>query len=107
MLEVAINYDPKIIQEFARRLYKQAASIIVTATIVGAVFGAIIGGIIVNATSLHRDMDPTVGILIGAAFFGLFGFSVGRERAFKLKLQAQIALCQVKIEENTQSSLLK
>ena len=107
MAEATINYDPKIIQEFAKRLYKQAASIVIVYTVLGAILGIIIGGIIVNGTSLHRDMNPLIGILIGAAFFGLFGFSIGRERAFKLKLQAQTALCQVKIEENTRNSALK
>jgi len=39
--------------------------------------------------------------LLGAILFGLLGFWLGRERAFQLKLQAQTALCQAKIEENT------
>ena len=107
MPEAPISYDPEIIHEFAKRLYKQAASILIVYTVLGAVMGAAIGAIIVNATSLHRDMNPMIGVLIGAAFFGLFGFSIGRERAFKLKLQAQTALCQVKIEENTRTSVLK
>ena len=38
-----------------------------------------------------------VGILIGAAI----GYSMGSTRAFRLKLEAQIALAQVEIEANT------
>lgn len=33
------------------------------------------------------------------------GFLIGQERAFRLKLQAQIALCQVRIEENTRKAV--
>jgi hypothetical protein len=32
---------------------------------------------------------------------GLLGFGIGWNKAFLLKLQAQTALCQAKIEENT------
>ena len=45
-----------------------------------------------------------IACLIGALLFGLIGFMAGRERAFTLRVQAQKALCQVKIEENTRKS---
>jgi hypothetical protein len=32
---------------------------------------------------------------------GLVGYSLAQDKAFQLKLQAQVALCQVQIELNT------
>lgn len=42
-------------------------------------------------------MIALIGLLVGAGI----GFALGQERAFKLKLEAQVALCQVQIEKNT------
>ena len=39
--------------------------------------------------------------IVFAIFTGALGYGMGREKAFLIKLQAQIALCQAKIEENT------
>jgi hypothetical protein len=41
------------------------------------------------------------GVLIGASFLCIIGYYFGKEKAFQLKLQAQVSLCQVAIEENT------
>jgi hypothetical protein len=43
--------------------------------------------------------------LIGILVVGLLGFWIGWNKAFILKLHAQIALCQAKIEENTRNSM--
>lgn len=86
-----ITYDPAVIQEFATRLYDKASSIIATYTVAGLVIGALV------CVSSH---DFTV-VIIGAVIGALFGFLIGKERAFKLKLEAQVALCQVQIEKNT------
>lgn len=91
------NYDSKIIYEMADKLYKKADSIIVTYTALGAlILGAL--GILGMAA---------VGILplITAVIGGIIGFVIGQEKAFELKLQAQVALCQVKIEENTRTEV--
>jgi hypothetical protein len=50
---------------------------------------------------------PTNWVLIGALIVGLLGFWIGWNKAFILKLQAQMALCQAKIEENTSTSLAR
>lgn len=86
-----MQYDPKIIEQFAENLYARAKSIIITYTVMGMILGA------VGGTALL----PVIGTGIGAVLFGAIGFSLGRDKAFHLKLEAQIALCQVKIERNT------
>ncbi len=87
------TYDPKIMYEFADRLYKRANQIIIVSTIIGVLVGG--GG--------GLALEATVGVwtMLAAVLGGVIGYLVGRERAFSLKLQAQTALCQVKIEENT------
>lgn len=110
-----VTYDPRIIQQFVERLYKRAKMIVITSTIGSVLVGGIIGfvaGLLIDSGSArlprHVSLDELgaelIACFMGALVFGLIGFMAGRERAFLLRLQAQTALCQVKIEENTRSS---
>jgi hypothetical protein len=90
-----IRYDPSVIQEFAEKLYRKANSIIVVATLLGIFIGAGLG-----ALGIGLRTNSTVNLILVIAG-GLIGFTVGRERAFTLKLNAQTSLCQVQIEQNT------
>jgi len=107
-----IQYDPSIILLNARRLYSQATVLIITSTIMCALFGAALGYGFVsffdNIKNLSSDFNwlplsgsAITGLLAGAIILGFLGFLGGQQRAFMLKLQAQTALCQLKIEENT------
>jgi sulfite exporter TauE/SafE len=97
-----ISYDENIIHTFAGRLYSRAASVMVSYAILGAILGAI-GGTFLTAVS--RDLAQLVGlppVLAAGSVLGLLvGLAVGAEKAFALKLQAQILLCQAQIERNT------
>ena len=100
MAKDPIPYDPQIIQEFAKRLYRQAATITAVYVIVGILFGALIGSILVTLPrGLH--IEAGTGAAIGIVLGGIFGYARGTEKAFKLKLDAQLALCQVQTESNT------
>ena len=101
-----IEYDPNIIQEFAQRLYKKAATIIVAYTIAGILVGAIICALLFGLVR-WSEITPSTGAIFGAVFGGIFGYARGSENAFKLKLDAQLALCQVQIEFNTQKPNLQ
>jgi len=85
-----MKYDPQIIEKFADKLYSKAKTIIITYTVLGLVIGGIAGTFVL----------PVIGSLIGALLFAVFGFSLGSEKAFHFKLEAQVALCQVQIERN-------
>jgi len=85
-----IRYDAKIIVQFAQSLYDQASSVLILFTIVGVVVGG--GG---------GSLLSTEAALIGAVVLGVIGYVMGQSRASQLKLQAQLALCQVAIKENT------
>ena len=102
MAKIPIAYDPAVIQEFASRLYSQASSIIFISTLLALIIGALLG---LGVVATVQDDDALVMIvLLGMVVGGAIGFSRGKERAFKLKLEAQVALCQVKIEKNTSAN---
>jgi hypothetical protein len=85
-------YDATIINEFAARLYRQADALANTYAFIGALIGFLIAYVIV------RQALPA---LMVAAILGAMGFVIGRAAGFKLRLQAQTALCQAQIEANT------
>jgi hypothetical protein len=93
-----VKYDRTVIQQFAERLYAQARTVIVVWTILGAIGGLIAGAAVADAL----DSQQTLAFVgVGALLVALVGFKFGQGRAFALRLQAQMALCQTQIEENT------
>jgi len=92
---MTVQYDPKVIYKFAERLYKQAASIAAKYALLGLLLcGGIGTGLVLieNAPVFLAVMFAGIGLIVGAI--------IGDEYGFKLRLQAQQALCQVKIEEH-------
>lgn len=91
------TYDASVIITFTDKLYSQAASIVAIYTVIGVLAGAAFGGGIGSAAHL-----PWVVVALGgAAVVGVAAFQLGQQKAFSLRLQAQVALCQVQIEANT------
>ena len=97
-----VQYDQAVIQEFAEKLYKRANSIILSYTVVGMLLGGL-GGYFLH-DSIGGDVMTTAGI--PAVVVAIIGFVLGLEKAFLLKLQAQTALCQMKIEQNTSGRIV-
>ncbi len=93
-----VEYDPKIIRQFATRLYAQARAQFAIWTVLGVLAGLIAGGAWLQADSERFYAGVLLFLLLGGV-----GWAIGSARAFSLKLQAQSALCQVQIEENTRS----
>lgn len=93
---MTIEYDPRIIAQHAATLYAQASRVIFTHGFLGLIAGAVVGGM------LGARVEATgVVVLVVALLGALLGVSIGRSRAFVYRLQAQQALCQVAIEQNT------
>jgi hypothetical protein len=93
-----VTYDRSVIQQFAERLYAQARTVIVVWTILGVIAGLIAGATVADAVNTEQVLAFAV---VGALLFALIGFKLGQGRAFALRLQAQMALCQTQIEVNT------
>lgn len=95
-----VQYDPTVIHTFVERLYRQAKSIVVTATVLGVLVGFIGGAALGNMNRDLRDASTMI-MIFGVVIGGGLGYAIGQARAFALRLMAQTALCQVQIEENT------
>jgi len=89
-------YDPSIILTFADRLYEQAAGIEGAYTMGGLVLGGAIGA--AAGAALGSSLS---GGILGAIIAAVIAWNIGRQKAAALRLQAQVALCQVQIEANT------
>jgi hypothetical protein len=101
-----VAYDANVIVQFADRLYRQAQRMAVAYAVRGFVLGALVG---FGVLAVSRIAGLATGeLVLTSGFLGLLGaalgWSIGRERAFSLRLQAQQALCQVQIEANTRPS---
>lgn len=86
-----ITYDPEVIRTFAQRFYERAALLVFMYTAAGMVIGATAG----------KFSFGTTGMWVTGAVAGVVGLLLGTQRAFLLKLEAQMALCQLAIEANT------
>jgi len=98
MANESVRYDVTVIQEFADRLYSEAASVVIKSTIFVALMGAIV--LVVLAAVVQPRESLGAAAAIGALLGGLVGYSRSESRAFELRLRAQQALCQVQIERH-------
>lgn len=93
------TYDPSIIEEHAATLYRRAARVVFFWTIL---VGAVASVAALLALKQYPAGDPTrMAILVSGVVGMMVGYYMGSGRAFQLRLQAQLALCQVAIERNT------
>jgi hypothetical protein len=93
-----VKYDPQVLYRFAERLYARAFWTVVAATLSVALTGALTG---LGFSARMPETGPLIGAVVGGLVGGVLGFLIGNERAFTLRLQAQLALCQMNIEFNT------
>lgn len=105
-----VNYDEKIIQEYAEKLYEIADRIVFLAKLKYGVIWGIVSGIIGGVFGASLLDERGVGVIIGSSLAGfiiggIIGIKIGKIKgeaeAFEYRLRAQTALCQVKIEQNT------
>jgi hypothetical protein len=93
------EYDPKIIQKMADRLYSEASLVTAKWTtglgLLGLVLGAIPG---IAGDSAGWALG---GAVVAALAAGGIGYAIGIERTFQIRLRAQQFLTQLQIERNT------
>jgi hypothetical protein len=100
MNKTPVNYDPEVVQAFAKQLYREASSVAFTDAVFGLLIGGTIGATFISM-SPSSHIDLRLGLAVGGLIGAVIGYSRGSARAFNLRLQAQLALCQVQIEKNT------
>jgi len=91
-----LRYDPSVLRETAARLDAVATTTVVVWTAVGVGVGAGVFSVV----GLAFD-NPVLGALVGLVVGGVIGYLVGEHRVLMLRLEVQLALCHVAIEENT------
>ncbi len=97
-----IEYDPKVIRQFADMRYKQANRVILFMKSIGALVGGFLGAYFGSTIQAENPVIVMVGLAIVAAPPGGFiGNIFGSMHALSLRLDVQRSLCQVQIEENT------
>jgi hypothetical protein len=93
--------DPSIVELYAEHLQRQASSRIMGHTIAVALVGAFLGSAPLLAPK--RVLVPhSLGLmllLVGAAAGGYLGYTIGVRRAEGLRLQAQMVLHQLQVEQ--------
>ena len=90
-----VTYDPTVLQKHAEELYTRARSLIVWGALLG---GALFTVAVTIGIGGRLGLGGGVGaFVLGAAIGALWGHG----RGAALRLQAQLALCQKQIEENT------
>ena len=98
-----VEYDPNIIKSYAQELYDTANKLIKKTAKEYSFVGGIIG--ILPIIGGGEYLYLAIITLIIFAYLGYkIGKEVGEKKAFKYKLDAQVALCQLKIEENTRKN---
>jgi hypothetical protein len=96
------KYNPQVLETFASKLYQRANSIIAVSIMLGGAAGSVGGWLLEQ--NVRTSIPEGVIIAACAAFLGVVGFVLGSAKAFMLKVQAQLALCQLQIEVNTRRS---
>jgi hypothetical protein len=89
-----------IVEQYAEHLSGKAASSVLSFAIVGVAGGAALGAIPGHLShSLLANGVNYFAVLLGALAGGIAGRSLGDKRAVGLRLQAQLALRQLQVEE--------
>ncbi|HXY23225.1 MAG TPA: hypothetical protein VEI73_01130 [Candidatus Acidoferrum sp.] len=99
------SYDSSVLQENADKLYSRASQLIASYAAVGAVFAWVaiyfLEPLILSILRLPATYSLIPLQLLGAVIAAILGGVWGYGKGTALKLQAQVALCQMKIEQNT------
>ena len=90
------EYDRKVLETAANRLYSKAQSIILSTTIKAILLGVIIGYGLTLLPSVQYSAQTTC--LAGAIVCGLAGVAIGKEKAFEIRVEEQRLRCLLKLE---------
>jgi len=99
------RYNPDIIEEYAGGLYYRATALVAGYALVGAVVGWFAISFLQPTIAALLRLPPTDNLfsihLFATFIAAMLGGAWGYAKGFAVKLQAQVALCLVKIEHNT------
>ncbi len=97
------EYDPRIIERHASKLYAKASAVVAGSAVVGGFAGAVFGSVPLTSLGDAWPVPSAFGyatLLFGLISGALVGYVIGDARSFGYRLQAQSALCQIQLERN-------
>lgn len=100
----AVTYDVAVIHEFAQELYRKAGRREKQGVVAGFLVGLLLAVSLVGAASLDESLGRWPAVILSVLIVAVFcwlGLKMGLSAALRLKLEAQLALCQAEIEKNT------
>jgi hypothetical protein len=98
------SYDPRVIEQFAEKLYRKASAFVAGSIVIGVALGAAFGAVPLTSLGAAWPIPSMFGfatLLLGGLLGGVVGYVIGDTRSFGYRLQAQAALCQLQTERNT------
>ena len=101
-------YDSRVIERFAEQLLSKAESVRVGSAAVGGILGVVFGAVPLTPLESVWPIPGRFGVatmLIGALAGVLMGWVVGEGRAFRYRVQAQMALFQLEIERKVEAAV--
>lgn len=104
--ETVVNYDVAVIHEFARELYRKSERREKQGVILGFLAGLVLTVSVISAASLDAQLGRWPAVILGVVIVAVctwFGMKFGLDAGLRLKLRAQLALCQAAIEQNTRA----
>jgi hypothetical protein len=102
------EFNPNVIEEFAKRLYAKADALAKGALIGGVILGACFGAIPLTPLGDAWPIPQAFGLatmLLGGLCGGMIGYVIGDHRALDYRFQAQMALRQLRVERETALAL--
>lgn len=97
------EYDPRIIERHASKLYAKASAVVAGSAAVGGFVGAAFGAVPLTSLGDAWPVPSAFGfatLLFGLIAGAVVGYVIGDARSFGYRLQAQSALCQIQLERN-------
>lgn len=99
-----VTYDVAVIHEFAQQLYRKAGRREKQGVVLGFLAGLLLAVSLVGAASLDTVLGRWPAIIISFIIVAAscwLGLKFGLSAALRLKLEAQLALCQAEMEKNS------
>src|ERR671937_1798462 len=102
------EFDPHIIERHVEGLLRKSSAFVVGSVVLGVFLGAAFGATPLTSLGSSWPIPRAFGfatLLVGGIVGGIVGYVIGDTRSFMYKLQAQIALAQVKAAQDSEAVL--
>jgi hypothetical protein len=102
------EFDPQIIERHVEGLLRKSSAFVIGSVVLGVMLGAAFGATPLTSLGSSWPIPRTFGfatLLIGGIVGGIVGYVIGDTRSFMYKLQAQIAMAQVKAARDSAAVL--